>query len=531
MALTRPVKLITEGPKTAANSLSVTFATDASGMPVSMSGSGVKPMAQSVSVTLASDQPALPVSFGGTGQLPMAGSQSVTIASNQTAVPVSLSGSGPQTMAASTSVTLASNQTALPVSVAATGQLAMAASQSVTIASNQSAVPVSLSGSGPQTMAASTSVTLASNQTALPVIVAATGQLAMAGSQSVTIASDQAAVPVSLAAMGARTIANSLAVSLATDQGALSIGEPGGSIVTGSITANAQRVAAAMARFNGASIYISGTYAGVNLSFEASFDNGVTYTAVNAVAINGNTVLTATGALTNTVAAYKVYCPGATHVSVRSTAWTSGTQSVRIAPYAIAMDPNPVVTGALNANQTVNVAQWGGTNSLNGGTAGSLGVGGLAADSAAVSGNPVQTGGRVRVAVDTTLAANDAMALTGTSGMQLLMKPYGLPETDWQFASLITGATVTAARAAGAAGVRNYVTAVQYQNTSATASEIQIQDGATVIWRGQAAASMVAPAVIALPTPLRGTAATALNVQLITTGSNTFVNLQGYQAA
>jgi hypothetical protein len=363
-----------------------------------------------------------------------------------------------------------------------------------------------------------------------PVKLISEGQKTAANSLSVTLASDQGSLPVSMAAMGARTIANSLAVSLATDQGALSIGEAGGSIVTGNITASGQRVAAPMARFNGASIYHSGTYAGVNLSFEASFDNGTTYTAVSAVAINGNTVLTATGALTNAVAAYEVYCPGATHVSVRSTAWTSGTQSVRIAPYAIAMDPNPVVTGSLNANQTVNVAQWGGTGSLNGGTAGSIGVGGLAADSAAASGNPVQTGGRVRTAVDTTLVANDAMALTGTTGMQLLMKPYGLPETDWQFASLITNATVTAARAAGAAGVRNYVTAVQYQNTSATASEIQIQDGATVIWRGQAAASMAVPAVIALPTPLRGSAATALNVQMITTGSNTFVNLQGYQA-
>lgn len=96
--------------------------------------------------------------------------------------------------------------------------------------------------------------------------------------------------------------------------------------------------------------------------------------------------------------------------------------------------------------------------------------------------------------------------------MQLLTKPFGLPETDWQFSSAITTSTATAARVAGAAGVRNYVTAVQYQNTSATASEIQIQDGA---------------AVVVLPTPLRGTAATALNVQLITTGTNTFVERSG----
>lgn len=417
-----------------------------------------------------------------------------------------------------------------PVKLISEGPKLAANSLSVTFATDASGMPVSMSGSGVKPMVQSVSVTLASDQPALPVSMAATGPLAMAASQSVTIASNQSAIPVSVAAMGARTVANSLAVSLATDQGALSIGEAGGSIVTGSITANTQRVAAAMARFNGASIYISGTYAGVNLSFEASFDNGVSYTAVTAVAINGSSVLTATGALTNAVAAYEVYCPGATHVSARATSWTSGAQNVRIAPYTIAMDPNPVVTGVLNANQSVNNTQWGGSNSLNGGTAGSVGVGGLAADSAAVSGNPVQTGGRVRTAVDTTLIANDAMALTGTSGMQLLMKPYGLPETDWQFASLLTSATVTSARAAGAAGVRNYVTAIQYQNTSSTQSEIQIQDGATVIWRGQAGGLMVAPAVVLLPTPLRGTAATALNVQLITTGSSTFVNLQGYQA-
>ena len=72
---------------------------------------------------------------------------------------------------------------------------------------------------------------------------------------------------------------------------------------------------------------------------------------------------------------------------------------------------------------------------LTGGSLGSIGVGGLAADGAR--------------------GASDAMALT-TAG----------------------------------AGVRNYMTALQYQNTSATASEIQVQYGATAIWRGQAPASM-----------------------------------------
>lgn len=476
MPLTRPVKVLSDGPKPSAGSLSVTFASDTAALPVAMSGSGVKAMSNSVSIALASDHPAIPVSLG------------------------------------------------------VGGQKTMANSSSVAIASDQSAIPVTMTATGTTTRANSQSITLASDHPAIAVTTTATGTATRANSQSITLASDHPNLGVSVAATGAQSTANSLAVSLATDQAPVALAEPASGIVTGNITANAQRLAAPLAKFNGTSISLSGTYAGVNLTFEASYDGGTTYLLVSAVSISGNTVVTATGALTNASAAYEVYAPGATHVSVRSTSWTSGSMSVRLAPYVVAMDPNPVVTGALNANQSTNAAQWGGTNVLNGGSAGSVGVGGLAADSAAAVGSPVQTGGRVRAAVDTTLAANDAMALTGTTGMQLLVKPYGLPETDWQFTSLLTTATATAARAAGAAGVRNYVTAVQYQNTSATASEIQIQDGATAIWRGQAPASMAQPAIVVLPTPLRGTAATALNVQLITTGSNTFVNVQGYQA-
>lgn len=48
---------------------------------------------------------------------------------------------------------------------------------------------------------------------------------------------------------------------------------------------------------------------------------------------------------------------------------------------------------SLAANQSVNLAQVGGTNAVTGGVAGSQGVGGLAASGAAKSGNPVQVGG------------------------------------------------------------------------------------------------------------------------------------------
>jgi hypothetical protein len=65
----------------------------------------------------------------------------------------------------------------------------------------------------------------------------------------------------------------------------------------------------------------------------------------------------------------------------------------------VAVSPNNTVavtqSGAwsLTANQSVNVAQVGGTNTVTGGVAGSMGVGGLAASGASKAGNPVQMGG------------------------------------------------------------------------------------------------------------------------------------------
>lgn len=104
----------------------------------------------------------------------------------------------------------------------------------------------------------------------------------------------------------------------------------------------------------------------------------------------------------------------------------------------------------------------------------------------------------------------------------------------WQYAGVTGGLIDTAdvvVSAAGAAGVRNYMTGLQFHNTSATASEIVVKDGSTVIWRGVAPASMAQPAAINFDVPLRGTAATALNVAMITTGTATRVSAQGFQGS
>jgi len=158
-------------------------------------------------------------------------------------------------------------------------------------------------------------------------------------------------------------------------------------------------------------------------------------------------------------------------------------------------------------------------------------TGGGVAEDAAAGANPVVVGGVVRTAVaPTTLVAGDAARITMTGGAAVVNKPFSVPEADFQYSGTLTTTTAAVAKAAGAAGVRNYVTGIQYQNTNATATTVIVLDGVTAILTLQAPASMALPAVVPLLTPLKGTAATALNVNCGTTGASVLMNIQGYQA-
>lgn len=107
----------------------------------------------------------------------------------------------------------------------------------------------------------------------------------------------------------------------------------------------------------------------------------------------------------------------------------------------------------------------------------------------------------------------------------------GLSSTFWQFAGATGGIINTsdvALKAAAGASVRNYLDSVQFKNTAATASEIVIKDGSTIIWRGHVGASMTAMETINFVPPLKSTANTALNVALLTTATATIVSAQGH---
>lgn len=103
---------------------------------------------------------------------------------------------------------------------------------------------------------------------------------------------------------------------------------PDGSITTSTSVAGPYDAS----QYNVASVVISGTYAGVNVTFEVSNDN-VTYSSITASYAGSATVVNgATGVLTtNSTNAWDIAVGPFLYFRVRATAYTSGTAAVQVA--------------------------------------------------------------------------------------------------------------------------------------------------------------------------------------------------------
>jgi hypothetical protein len=108
------------------------------------------------------------------------------------------------------------------------------------------------------------------------------------------------------------------------------------------------------------------------------------------------------------------------------------------------------------------------------------------------------------------------------------MLPYSIPDTTWS--AFVVKATTAdePLRAAGAAGIRNYITGLQLSNSSATGTEVLIKDNAATIWRGWLPPN--SSIGIEFPVPLRGSAATVVNVGLSAAVTSVYINAQGFTA-
>lgn len=104
------------------------------------------------------------------------------------------------------------------------------------------------------------------------------------------------------------------------------------------------------------------------------------------------------------------------------------------------------------------------------------------------------------------------------------------PASPWSYAGITGGIVDTnpVTMAAAQTGVRNFLSNLQYANKSATASEIVIQDNATVIWRGYAPASASTVQTFTFDPPLFTSVNSPLKVALVTTATATIVSAQGF---
>ena len=157
---------------------------------------------------------------------------------------------------------------------------------------------------------------------------------------------------------------------------------------------------------------------------------------------------------------------------------------------------------------------------------------GQSAHDAVISGAPVRIAGRALAAAYATVATGDTADLMTTLQGVLTVRPYTIPELEWSYASAAGGVintTDVVLSAAAGAGLRRYIVSMGLSNNSATATEVVLKDGATIIWRGHLPAN--APNLhIDFGTPLRTTANAALNFACITTAAAVYVNAQGYTA-
>lgn len=113
---------------------------------------------------------------------------------------------------------------------------------------------------------------------------------------------------------------------------------------------------------------------------------------------------------------------------------------------------------------------------------------------------------------------------------KLIVLPYANPENFVMgTTAAVTDTTSTSVIASAGGSLRNYITQCTGTNSSATTGTfIKILDGASIIYEAYAGISG-GGFVAVFPTPLKGTAATAVNAQAVTTGTNFIVSCSGYK--
>lgn len=131
-------------------------------------------------------------------------------------------------------------------------------------------------------------------------------------------------------------------------------------LTTGNITSATSAIPVNVARISNVMVYVAGTFAGVNFTFEGSLNstNGTdgNWFAIQAVRSNANTIETTSGVLGAAPAyGWELSVNGLNWFRVRATAWTSGTATIQIQPGAYATEPIPAAQ--ISGTQPVSFTQ------------------------------------------------------------------------------------------------------------------------------------------------------------------------------
>ena len=285
-----------------------------------------------------------------------------------------------------------------------------------------------------------------------------------------------------------------------SDANRLPISQLDGGSVSGTATSAAVLFTTSMLNYESITVQVTSAGASCTITYETSDDN---VNWVVCAGLNASSTGATTSATTTTLVGIYQFTRRGLYFRARVSTYGSGTVTV---------------VGTLSKAQTVSVFPALQSTSNEGGTVTS-GLFGVTFEARSASKASVTSGQFVR-------------PIATTDGRQIT-RPNSIPENEWQYAAASGGIVNTADNvliAAAGANIKNYLTGLSVANANATASEIVIKDGAsTVIWRMYLAANAPIQS-IKFVTPLQSSVNTALNVACITTGTQTYVNAQGYKA-
>ncbi len=286
----------------------------------------------------------------------------------------------------------------------------------------------------------------------------------------------------------------------------LPVAQPDGLAVSGTATSAEVLFTTSMIGYEGLTLQITSAGSSCTITYEASEDQITWYsTAVMSASVLGSSNSLLSFAGTTSTALLQLYTQRrGSYFRARVSTYGSGTVSIQ----GVLTKTCPTLF--VDARLT-----------------------GYAGEGAAVSGTAPPIALEARTGTKTVVTNGQSVRKIGTVDGRQIVRLNSIPENEWRYAVSSGGITNTSDNvliAAAGAGIKNYLTGLSVANANATASEIVIKDGAsTVIWRMYLAANAPIQS-IEFVTPLQSSANTALNVACITTGTQTYINAQGYKA-